>query len=225
MYNIQVVAVVSEKGGTGKTTVSLTLATAAALNGRKAAVLDVDPQATASKWTDRRDAEMPWVVPTHAARLSHAIEQARQQGVDFVVIDTPPHSNADAAQAARCADLVVVPVEPHIFALETVPKLADLLKLSGSAPALFVINKATVQGTEGRDAGNHIRDQGFTVCPVTLHLRAAHRHAGNIGQTAVEYEPAGKAAAESIQLYLYTIQHLEELQHGKAQPAHPGPQS
>ena len=72
-----IVAVVAEKGGVGKTTLSLTLAVAAVQAGRKVAVLDTDPQSTASKWTDRRDVEMPWVVPTHAARLGAAIEQAR----------------------------------------------------------------------------------------------------------------------------------------------------
>jgi hypothetical protein len=61
----------------------------------------VDPQATASKWTDRRTEELPWVVPTHAVRLGAAIEQAKAQGVDLIVIDTPPHSSTDAAQAAR----------------------------------------------------------------------------------------------------------------------------
>lgn len=206
--NVVVIAVVAEKGGVGKTTLSLTLAVTAWLQGRKTAVLDVDQQATASKWTDRREAEFPWVVPTHAARLGPAITQAKKQGVDFIVIDTPPHSNTDAAEAARCADLVLVPVEPHLFALETLPKLADLLKLAGAAPALFVINKAMVQGTEARDAAEHIKAQGFAVCPVTMHLRAAHRHAGNVGKTAQEYEPNGKAALESLQLYEYTIQQI-----------------
>ena len=58
------------------------------------------------------------------ARLAAAIDQATAQGVDFVVIDTPPHSGTDAAAAARCADLVLVPLEPHLFTLETLPKLA-----------------------------------------------------------------------------------------------------
>ena len=131
-----VVAVVAEKGGAGKTTLSLDLAVTAVHKGHKAAVFDVDPQATASKWTDRRSDEYPWVVPTHAVRLAAAIDKARTQGVDFIVIDTPPHSAADAAEAARRADVVVSPVEPHLFALETVSKLADLLKVAGNPSVL-----------------------------------------------------------------------------------------
>ena len=214
-----VVAVVAEKGGVGKTTLSLTLAVAAAQAGKKVAVLDTDPQATASKWTDRRDTEMPWVVPTHAARLTAAIEQARLQGVEFVVIDTAPHSSSDATEAARRADLVIAPVEPHLFTLETLPKLADLLKVAGTAPALVVINKAAVQGSEARDAIDHVKAQGFDVCPIVLHLRAAHRHAGNLGKVAAEHEPRGKAADEALQLYAYTITQIaRKRHHAEAEP-------
>lgn len=214
------IAVVAEKGGVGKTTLSLSLAVAAAQAGRRVAVIDTDPQATAAKWTDRREAEMPWVVATHAARLSAALDQAREQGVDFVVIDTPPHSGADATEAARRADVVLVPVEPHLFTLETVPKLADLLKLAGNPPVLFVVNKAATQGREAEHAADFIRGQGFDVAPVVLHTRAAHRHAGNVGQSASEYEPGGKAAEEVLGLYTYTMQLLDNWRrtHGKAEP-------
>jgi chromosome partitioning protein len=125
-------------------------------------------------------------------------------------------------EAARRADLVLVPVEPHLYTLETLPKLGNLLKMAGSVPALFVVTKAAVQGKEGQDAAAFISAQGFAVCPVTLHLRAAHRHAGNVGQTAQEYEPKGKAAEESLQLYMYTIQLLTKkgASDGQAKPAH-----
>ena len=59
-----IIAVVAEKGGVGKTTIALDLAVTALQKGRTVAVIDVDPQATASKWTDRRASEHPWVVPT-----------------------------------------------------------------------------------------------------------------------------------------------------------------
>lgn len=208
MSTLDVVAVVAEKGGVGKTTLSLALAVAAVQAGRKVAVLDLDPQATAAQWTDRRTPEFPWVVATPATRLRAAIENAKGQGVDFLVVDTPPHAGTDAVEAARCADLVMVPMEPHLFSLETLPKLDNLLKLAGDVPATFVVSKCSVQGRESRDAAEFIKGQGFDVCPVTLHLRAAHRHAGNVGQTAQEYDPGGKAAEEAKQVYMYTIKLL-----------------
>jgi chromosome partitioning protein len=217
-----IVAVIAEKGGVGKTTLALDLAVTASQKGHTVAVLDVDPQATASKWTDRRDNERPWVVPTHAARLAATIEQANGQGVDFIVIDTPPHSATDAAEAARRADVVLTPVEPHLFALETVSKLADLLKVAGNPPAFFVINKAPTQGSEGANAAEFIEKQGFTVSPVIIHLRAAHRHASNVGKVAVEYEADSKAAQETLQLYMYTMKFIntQRKTHAEAESAH-----
>lgn len=222
MATMQVVAIVAEKGGVGKTTLALTLAVAATQAGRKVAVFDLDPQATAAQWTDRREMEFPWVVATPARRLDAAMANAEGQGVEFVVIDTPPHAGADAVEAARRADLVLVPVEPHVYTLETLPKLADLLKLAGDPAAVFVVSKAATQGKEGQDAATYIRDKGFQVAPVTLHLRAAHRHAGNLGQTAQEFEPKGRAAEESQQIYMYTMQLLTKKgrRYAQAEPAH-----
>jgi chromosome partitioning protein len=217
-----IVAVVAEKGGVGKTTLALDLAVTATREGHSVAVLDVDQQATASKWTDRRTEERPWVVPTHASRITASIEQAKGQGVDFIVIDTPPHSSTEAAEAARRADVVVAPMEPHVFAMETLSKLADLLKIAANAPYFVVVNKAPVQGSEGINAADFIRQQGFTVAPVIVHLRAAHRHAGNVGKVAAEYERNGKAADETLQLYTYTCKFIDTQRrvNAKAEPAH-----
>jgi chromosome partitioning protein len=218
MYKI---AVIMEKGGVGKTTIALNLAVAAIKKGQLAAVIDIDQQATASKWTDRRSEEKPWVVPTLTARLPAAINQAEAQGVEFLVIDTPPHSGHDAVEAARRSDAVLIPVEPHLFTLETLPKLADLLKLAGNPPALFVINKAATQGAEAENASAYIKKQGFSVCPVVLHLRAAHRHATNVGKVAAEYDPSSKAADEAIQLYMYTLKFIKasRSKHAETEPA------
>jgi chromosome partitioning protein len=220
--DIRVVAVICEKGGVGKTTVSLDLAVTASQKGRTVAVIDIDQQATASKWTDRRSSDTPWVVPTHSTRIAATIEKAKSQGVDFIVIDTPPHSATDAAEAARRADVVIAPIEPHLFALETVPKLADLLKLAGDPPAFFVINKAPTQGTEGQSAVDYIKGQGLTVCPVMLHLRADHRHAANVGKVAGEYKGGSKAAQETLHLYTYTMQFIDKQRkpHAETQSAH-----
>jgi chromosome partitioning protein len=211
---MSVIAVIAEKGGVGKTTLSLNIAVSGVLTGQQVAVLDLDGQATAAKWTDRREAEAPWVVTTPASRLDASIKAARAQGADLIVIDTPPHSGADGVEAARRADLVLIPLEPHIFSLETLPKLADLLKLAGNVPCSIIINKAPIQGSEAADAAEYCQSMGFQVCPHTLHLRAAHRHAENIGMTAQEYEPKGKAAEESQQVYLFACQLLN---HGVSQ--------
>ena len=79
------------------------------------------------------------------------------------------------------------------------------MKVAGDPPAFFVVNKAPTQGTEGASAVEYIKREGFSVCPTVIHLRAAHRHASNIGKVAVEYEAGSKAAQETLQLYMYTL--------------------
>jgi cellulose biosynthesis protein BcsQ len=98
----------------------------------------------------------------------------------------------------------MLPIEPHLFSLETVSKQADLLRAANNPPAFYAINKAPVQGSEADSAIAYIKSQGFGVCPAILRLRAAHRHAANLGQSAAEYAPASKAAHEALQLYRYT---------------------
>jgi len=86
-----------------------------------------------------------------------------------------------------------------------------------------VINKAAPQGTEARSAADYIKAQGFVVCPAVLHLRAAHRHATNVGKVANEYEPDSKAAQEVLQLYNYTIRFVYSSPRnsdGKTKPTH-----
>ena len=92
--------------------------------------------------------------------------------------------------------------------------------MAGNPPTFFVVNKAPTQGTEGTNAVEYIKKQGFSVAPVILHLRAAHRHASNIGKVAAEYEVDSKAAKESLQLYTYTVQLIDTQRnaHAKTEP-------
>jgi chromosome partitioning protein len=143
--------------------------------------------------------------------LKAAIKQAQAQGVEFLVIDTPPHSSTEALEAARQADIVLVPLEPHVFSLDTAAKAADLLKLAGNPLAYFLLNKAPVQGSESASAAEFLTEQGFQVCPVVIHLRAAHRHASNVGQVAAEFDGASKAASETLELYNFVIKSLRKL--------------
>jgi hypothetical protein len=77
---MKTIAIISQKGGAGKTTLSVHLATAASASGHSAAIVDLDPQGTAASWGDRRQADAPEVVSGQAARLAVLIEAARANG-------------------------------------------------------------------------------------------------------------------------------------------------
>lgn len=115
-----VVAVVGQKGGIGKTTLSIHLAVAAALAGHTTLLIDLDPQASASKWSDIRQAESPVVISAHASRLRPVLEKAEEQGVTFVILDTPPQLESPISDAAKVADLALIPCRPALFDIHAI---------------------------------------------------------------------------------------------------------
>ena len=114
---MDVIAVIAQKGGVGKTTVALSLAVAAQRAGRTAALIDLDPQATACNWGDRRREDAPVIVSAQPARLPQILKSAQETGAQFVVIDTPPRAEQAAMAAAKAAHLILIPCRPAIFIL------------------------------------------------------------------------------------------------------------
>lgn len=207
---MKTVALIAQKGGTGKTTLALSLAVAAARDSLQAVIIDLDPQATACNWSDRRNTDNPVVIDAQAARLPAALEKAAQAGVDFVVIDTPARSEQSALAAAKAADLVVIPCRPQAYDLETVPNTLEIVKLAGGKLALAVLNAIAAQGNRHEQARAYLDGLGVPVCPHMIGTRAAFGDAGALGLTPLEYDPSSKAALESLQVYKYTYSILEK---------------
>jgi chromosome partitioning protein len=115
---MRTIAVISQKGGAGKTTTAVHLAVAAQQEGYRVAVIDLDPQATARKWGDKRQDPEPEVIGDHAERLPQLVEAARANGADLLIIDTAPNADRASLAAARAADLILIPCRPAAFDLE-----------------------------------------------------------------------------------------------------------
>jgi chromosome partitioning protein len=222
--NMQTISLIAQKGGTGKTTLALSLAVAATRADRTVAVIDLDPQASAGNWADRRATkDTPAVVSAHVPRLQNVIDTARQNGVDLVIIDTPGKSEQAALAAAKVADLVLIPCRPQIYDIETLAATKEIVELSGGKPAFVVLNAVPPQGRRHEEAIAAIRDMGLAVCPVHLVQRAAFGDAPNAGQSASEYEPGGKAAQEIELVYKFATDLLKKFRtenpYGKNRPA------
>ena len=201
-----VVALLAAKGGTGKSTLAVGLAVAHGQAGGSAAVIDLDPQRTASAWSRLRGAELPLVFGTGAPSLARMIDTALRRGVDLVLIDGPPREGSGAAEAARLADLVLIPSRPSAPDLITIP---DTLALIGGTSAAIVFNAAQVQGQWAADATAAVRDFGTDICPVIVRQRVAHSRAFARGLSATASEPRSRAAAELQALYRWTMERLE----------------
>jgi len=196
------IAIISQKGGAGKTTLSVHLATAAALAGHNAAIIDLDPQGTAASWGDRRQAETPEVVSGQAARLSVLIEAAQANGADFLILDTAPNADQTALRAAQIADVVLIPCRAAAFDLEAIQATLTLSMLA-QKPSFVVLNAIPPRSGIGREASVGLIAQGAQVAPAMLSQRAAFTHGVIDGRTAQEFEPDGKAAEEIGGLYTW----------------------
>lgn len=198
--NMKTVAIVSQKGGAGKTTLALHIATAAEAAGLPSVIIDLDPQASAAGWGDSRQGEAPVVVALPYSRLSHGLKAASTGGAKLVVIDTAPHSDSVAIAAIKAADLILIPCRAGILDLRAISTTAELVA-SAKKLAYVVLNAVPPRATQLlADAQAAVAQHGLEVAPVGLQQRAAFGHALTAGQTAPEYEPSGKAAEEVDQM-------------------------
>ena len=204
---MQVIAVVSQKGGVGKSTLAVHLATAANAQGQRVLLLDLDPQGSAMEWANRRGDLPPDVSGANPASIGKEIERAKIEGYALVVVDTAPHADHAALQAARAADLVAIPCRPSTFDIAAISATLDLCKLANKQ-ALVVINAAPVRSRVTQEAQEAIIEKGGKVSSVVIHQRVAFQHCMITGQTAGEFEPDGPAAREISRL-------LANLQPGK----------
>jgi len=191
-----VCACVSQKGGSGKTTVSLHLAVAAQAAGYEAAIVDLDPQGTAEAWGGWRKEAPPLVISAKAGNLTKTLERARDAGAKIVIIDTPPLAQADASAAARAASLVIVPCRPKAFDLHAVRVTASLVEMTRT-PAFVLFNGGHPSASSGyAEPEEVVRALGLKIAPVRLADRAPYHQATMTGQAAQEIEPNGRAAQE-----------------------------
>ena len=129
-------ALVGQTGGTGKTTVATILSVAAGRVGLATVLIDLDPQANASNWKDRRQHDSsPAVIAIPPSRLPHTLKTAQDNGADLAVIDAPGKQDSTAIEAARASDLVLIPTRPQIFELETLAAIRNLLRVAGDPKA------------------------------------------------------------------------------------------
>lgn len=206
---MKTLAMIAQKGGTGKTTLALSLAVAAATKGQNVLVIDLDPQASACRWGDRRALGAPAVMDAQPARLAAALAKAAQAGIDLAIVDTPARVEQAAAEAAKVADLVLIPCKPSILDLETLRTTAELVQGRAKRSPLVILNAVPAQGTRHEQAAEAITGMGLAVCPAQVGQRVAFEYATQVGLTVTEYEPEGRAASEIRQLYDAICQIIE----------------
>ena len=189
------VALISRKGGAGKTTLACGLTVAGERAGLTAALVDLDPQGSASAWASLRGADTPAFISGHADQLPALLTAARDAGADLAIIDTAPHSTDAALAAARAADLVLIPCRASVADLHAIGTSIEIARQAGTAAAV-ILNAAPVQGSLVDQARAAIAGYEVEMVPVVLHHRIAHVHAFTDGLAAPELIRDSQAGTE-----------------------------
>ncbi len=204
---MKTIAILSQKGGAGKTTLAINLSVEASLSKKQSAIIDLDPQASSANWHDTREQQKPVVVSAQPSRLKQVLEAANEAGASFVFIDSAPHSESSALAAARAADLILIPCRPAILDIRAISNTIDLVKLAGTQAAV-VLNCVPPRGTLADEAEEAIASYDIALAPIRIGQRAAFVHSVTSGQAVQEYEPKGKAAKEITKLYKWTLKQV-----------------
>lgn len=204
---MHVVAVLSEKGGAGKTTTAVHLAVAAHLAGLDTVIIDLDPQASAADWADRRAAK-PEAVAIPPVRLPKLLADLKANGVQFVLVDTGRDSNNAGYIAAQAADMVLIPCRPGGFDFRALGRTTDLCRLAGKRPYVLLNAMRPGASRAEADARDALAAYPCELAPCVVHERVAYRNASIADKTAQETEPGSPAAEEISQLYQWLSQQL-----------------
>jgi chromosome partitioning protein len=206
---MRVLAFSSQKGGSGKTTLSGHIAVQAELAGDGPVVLiDIDPQGSLADWWNERQSPQPAFAQTSVGRLASDLEDLRQRGFKLAVIDTPPAITVAIQSVISVAELIVIPTRPSPHDLRAAGATVDLVERAGK-PLVFVVNAATPRAKITYEAAIALSQHG-TVAPVTLHHRTDYAASMIDGRTVMEVDPKGKSADEIRELWSYLSDRLEK---------------
>jgi chromosome partitioning protein len=196
----RIFTVAQQKGGAGKTTLVAHLAVSWSHQGRRMAVIDIDPQGSLSQWVQQRRAERNgadigftfsqitgWRLAAEAERL------ARDH--DAVLIDSPPHAETDARIAVRAATLVIVPLQPSPMDLWATRPTLELARAE-RRPVLLVVNRMPARSRLAGEMSERLAALEIGVAQATLGNRVAFAESLAVGRGVSEAEPSSPAAQE-----------------------------
>ena len=205
---MNVIAFLSQKGGSGKTTLSVHTAVAAEATGERVCVIDADPQESATAWASAREAGTPIVATAQAGELDAALRAAEGEGITLAVVDAPPHAAPAAGQIARRSELVLIPVRPSAFDLAAVPAAVEIVT-AAKVRGAFVLSACPFRSPEIGETRAALEAYGLPIVPGEITDRRAFARAVTTGSAVTEFEAEGRAAEEIRALWAWIKDALE----------------
>jgi chromosome partitioning protein len=204
----KIIAVTNQKGGSGKTTLSMQLAGALARRGHKVMVVDADPQGTATRWAATADDDNPF--PASVVGLSAAsgkVHREVRKFIDdyvYIIIDCPPAADSPVPQSALLvADLALVPIIPSPLDMWAAVGIREVIgnvgDINEGLKSRLVINQCQPNTTLTREALEVLPEFGIELCKTYMHQRQVYRQSAVFGQTVHNFGNKASAAIEEIE--------------------------
>jgi chromosome partitioning protein len=195
-----IIGVLNQKGGVGKTTLSIGIAAELARQGTRVLLIDADPQGSSLDWAAAREgAALFSIVGLPRATIHKEIENLKQN-YDHVVIDGPPRVTDLARSAIMASDIVVIPVQPSpydIWAADDVVKLiAEAMVYKENLKSCFVINRKIVNTAIGRDVADVLGSYDLAVLNSTIAQRVIFAESAAQGKAIFEVDKDSPAVGE-----------------------------
>ena len=203
------IAFLSQKGGSGKTTLAVHIAVAAQATGEHVILIDTDPQGSATAWGQARKSKPPIVHRAIPSMLGEVLQKATQEEVTLAIVDTPPHATPGMDIVASAVDLLLIPCRPSAFDLAAITSSVQVAKAAGVRTA-FVLNGCNHRSPEYNEARKVLERHGFPVCPSAPGHRTPFSRAISTGRAVTEFEPKGKAAEEINALWEWVAKALKQ---------------
>jgi chromosome partitioning protein len=196
----KVITIAQQKGGAGKTTLAAQLAVVWALQGKRLALVDIDPQASLAAWAELRRtrngaAGLGFEFAALAGWRAGEWVERHVRDADFVIVDSPPHAELEARIALRAASLVLVPIQPSPLDLWSAATTLRLAREEGRA-FLAVLNRVPARSSLTETVIAELARGGIPRATATLGSRVAFAQAMAQGRGVVETAPSSAAAAE-----------------------------
>lgn len=196
---MQIISILNQKGGSGKTTITTNLAYAIAQDGHKVLIVDSDPQGSARDWNNETDGSIVSVIGLDRPSLANDIKAIT--GYDFILIDGAPQLSTHMAAAIKVSNQILIPVQPSPYDIWATADLVGMIKqaqeLGSKVVANFVITRAIANTKLAKEAVVALADYDIEVLPAQTAQRIAYPDSAASGKTVFHTQDK-KAQAEIV---------------------------
>jgi chromosome partitioning protein len=195
-----ITAFLNQKGGVGKTTLSVSVATTLALKKKRVLLIDADPQHGALNWQSHREAEPLFPIVGLPTDKLHREVSAHTPNYDHIIIDAPPRLESITRSIILASDLILIPVQSSPHDIWSAAAVIELIEQASTFKekfkTAFIVNRKITNTALGRDVFTALQNYPIPVLTTAVCQRVAFAESAASGQSVPETDPRSSAARE-----------------------------